>query len=399
MNSFHLSCWRRFLHIGIGFFACLLFGCSHEDEEKAPEDAPRAPVMAEQAKEQSITETVELFGSIQPLPASSARITANVSAQVRSILQDANGKPLHEGQLIRRGEVVVQLDDRLMIEPKKQAENALEVASNDLIRKQKLRADPMTKSSVSDFELEQTKLAKEDAISKLKQIDEQLQYYKIRAPITGRLGRIQVQIGQAVSPGTPIVEITNLEDEVDALCFAPPNIVRKLHLHQSAALGTSGNEGPEGEIIFISPIAEADTSLFAVKVRFPNRAQFFWQREWRANTAVKVQVSTQSRSKTWVVPVDALMEDQEPPAVIVIEDLKTEKNKEGKEEKIGKAQILAAEVGLRDHEHVEILSLKTVEKKQPVAIEGAWFIVKGGHGLHDEDPVKLEVEEKEKEKD
>ncbi len=93
------------------------------------------------------------------------------------------------------------------------------------------------------------------------------------------------------------------------------------------------------------------------------------------------------------------MEDQDPPAVVVIKDLKTEKNKEGKEEKIGKAQILTAEIGLRDREHVELLSLKTREKKEPVPIDGAWFIIKGGHGLRDDDPVKLEEEEKENDKE
>ncbi len=79
--------------------------------------------------------------------------------------------------------------------------------------------------------------------------------------------------------------------------------------------------------------------------------------------------------------------------------MKTEKNKEGKEEKIGKAQILSADIGLRDREHVEVLSLKTREKKEPVPIEGTWFIIKGGHGLHDDDPVKLEEEEKESDKE
>ena len=93
------------------------------------------------------------------------------------------------------------------------------------------------------------------------------------------------------------------------------------------------------------------------------------------------------------------MEDQDPPAVIVVKDLKTKKNKDGKEEKIGKAQILTAEIGLRDHEHVELLSLKTLDKMEPVAIDGTWFIIKGGHGLHDDDPVKLEEEEKEGDKE
>ncbi len=382
------------------FLFGFLVGCNNQTP-KPPEEAPRAPVTAEQAKEESITETVNLFGSIQPLPANSARITANVSAQVLSILRDANGQLIHEGQRLRQGDVIVHLDDRIIKAEETRAQIAFQMAENEWKRLKRAREDPdpVVKRTASDFLLEQANLTVKDAESKLKGLTELLKYYTLQAPITGRLGRIQVQIGQSVSPGTPIAEIINLEDEVDALCFVPPNILRKLHLHQSAVLGTSENEGAEGKVVFIDQHAEADTSLFAVKIRFPNRAQFFWQREWRANTAVQVQVSTRFRPKTWVIPAEALMEDQEPPSVIVIKDLKTEKNKDGKEEKIGKAQILAAEIGLRDGEHVELLGLKTPEKKEPVSIEGAWFIIKGGYGLHDDDPVKLESDDKEKEKD
>jgi hypothetical protein len=202
-----------------------------------------------------------------------------------------------------------------------------------------------------------------------------------------------VQQGQAVSPGTVIADVINLEDQIDALCFAPPYLARRLQLHQPAFIGANQNEGPEGEVVFIAQQAEPDTGQFAVKVRFSNRAQFIWQREWRANTVVRVQISTQFRPKTWVIPLTALIEDRDPPTVVIVHDLKTEKNEEGKEEKVGKAQLLSAEVGLRDREHVEILSLRTLEKKEPVAIQEVRFVTKGAQGLHDDDAVKLEEEE------
>src|SRR5439155_25407265 len=134
----------------------------------------------------------------------------------------------------------------------------------------------------------------------------------IKVPIAGRLGRIRVQPGQAISPGTVIADVINLEEEIDALCFAPPHQARRLQLHQHALIGTAENEGPVGEVVFIAQQAEADTGQYAVKVRFPNRAVFPWQREWRANAVVRVQVTTQFRPKTWVIPLAALTEDQSP---------------------------------------------------------------------------------------
>lgn len=389
-----LSLPLRFIVIWL--LSIFLFGCNNH-VTPPPEKAPPAPVTAEKAEEEALTETVDLFGTIQPVPNQSAPITAYVSGQVVSILKDAQGRPMVEGQRVREGDVIVQLYDKMIKEQRTQAEADVREAKRKVGQLEQIKKE--TPRAFSQFEMDNALIALERAESKFRGIDETLKLYTIRAPITGRLGRIRVQPGQSVNPGTPVGDVINLENEIDALCFVPPHVARKLHLHQSAVLGTNENEGPEGEVVFIAQQAEADTGQIAVKVRFPNRAPFFWQREWRANTAVHVQVSTQSRPKTWVIPAEALMEDQDPPAVIVVQDLKPEKNKEGKEEKLGKAQILTAEIGLRDREHVELLSLKTREKKEPVPIEGAWFIIKGGHGLHDDDPVKLEEMEKENDKE
>ena len=83
---------------------------------------------------------------------------------------------------------------------------------------------------------------------------------------------------------------------------------------------------------------------------------------------MRVQVLTQPEKERVSIPEAALLEDQQPPIVVIVDDLKIQKNKEGKEEKIGKAQILSADIGLRDREHVEVLSLKTREKKESVPI-------------------------------
>jgi len=79
-------------------------------------------VTAEKAEEEPLTETIDLFGSIQPLPNHAAVITANVSAPVVSLLKDAQGRPVVEGQRLREGDVIVQLYDKLMREQLKQAD-------------------------------------------------------------------------------------------------------------------------------------------------------------------------------------------------------------------------------------------------------------------------------------
>src|SRR5713226_6755350 len=110
--------WAFFLWVA--FLSGLIFGCNNHSPAPA-EKAPPAPVTAEKAEEEPLTETIDLFGSIQPLPNHSARITANVSAQVLSMLKDSKGKPIVEGQRVRQGDEIAHLDDKIIAEQEKQA--------------------------------------------------------------------------------------------------------------------------------------------------------------------------------------------------------------------------------------------------------------------------------------
>src|SRR5207244_1176672 len=82
----------------------------------------------------------------------------------------------------------------------------------------------------------------------------------------------------------------------------------------------------------IAPSAQAETGNLAVKVRFPNKDVGL-----RLNTVARVEVQTQPDTERWIVPEAALLEDQEPPAVIVAEEV-AKKNAEGKEEKVTQAR-------------------------------------------------------------
>jgi hypothetical protein len=91
-------------------------------------------------------------------------------------------------------------------------------------------------------------------------------------------------------------------------------------------------------------------------------------------------------------------EDQDPPAVVVVEGVEKKKDDAGKEETVGKARVLQAVLGVRDRgqHRVEILELIDPEKKEKVSIADAKFITEGGHGLEADDPVKIEDEHEEK---
>jgi membrane fusion protein (multidrug efflux system) len=405
--------------------ACLAAGCSQQTPPSEEAAAP-APVKWMEARQLFIEEWTELLGTTQALPDRAARVTAPVEGQVVSVLLDSTGRPVAEGQPVKKGDVIVRLDDRIAqanrdkaeaaLEELKlqvhQAEFAIQLAEIEVRRLQELSTtdNPL----ISRIDLEKARVALEDAKSKrkgvelrrisgereLKALDEQLKLYTLTAPLDGRLGRLQVVPGQTLPPGTLATEIVDLDKDIDVLCFVPPHIAKRLQIGQPARIGGLDDPGTatsttgQGKVEFIADQAEVDTGNFAVKVRFPNA-----QLRLKGNLTLRLRVLTTPGKAALTLPESAIMEDQDPPTVLVVEDSKQEKTKEGKEIETGKARSLRVKLGTRDRvlHLVEILGLDDPDKKWQGTLEMAKFIVEKGQGLRTGDPVKLEAEDEDEE--
>ncbi len=406
--------------------ACLPAGCSRQ-ALPAEEEPPPAPVKWMEARQLFIEEWTELLGTTQALPDHAARITAPVEGRVVSVLRDAQGRPVLEGQPIKKGDVIVQLDDRIARANRdkaaaaeeeakqqvEQAEYAIQLAEIDLQSKEELSKKSASEALlVSPIDVKRARVLLKEAHSKkkaaelhlvsgekeLKALDEQLHLYTLTAPLDGRLGRLQVVQGQTLAPGTLVTEVVDLDKEIDVLCFVPPHTAKLLKRGQPSRIGgieeqpTGNNPPAEGKVAFIADQAETDTGNFAVKVRFPSS-----EARLRGNITIRLRVLTTPGKAALTLPESAVMEDQDPPAVLVVEDYKQEKAKDGKDVETGKARKLRARLGIHDRvlHLVEVLGLDDPEKKWQGTLETAKFIIEKGQGLRNGDAVKLEVEEDE----
>jgi HlyD family secretion protein len=405
-------------------YSCLLgvllaVGCRQTTTPAGEEEPPPAPVKIKKAEETPLTEWTELVGTTQALPGHSARVSAVIEGRVVKLLGEGENA-IAEGQVIEKGQFIAQLDDRIakanrdkvaagqekLKELKNQAEVAVELARLDVTRLEKLLpvgASDTPMPLVARVELDRARLTLKDAESKqkgavadleaakaeLRALDEQLDLYTLRAPLRGRLGQVQVNVGQTLSVGTVIAEVVDL-DEVDVLCYVSPRTVPLLSLEQPARYGD--DEEVAGKVVFLGVTAFPDTGNFPIKIRFPNE-----DLEYKVGAVTRVNVQTKPEVKRLVVPDEAIMEDQDPPAVMVVEHMET-KDKEGQPVQFGKARKLTATLGVRDREkHVtEILKLEDPETKESVPIEDAVFVVDGLHGLRDGDVLKIEKDEPKK---
>jgi len=360
-----------------GLLLAAATGCQGAPPPPPEEHAP-APVQAEAAKKMTLGEWTDLFGTTQPLPNHSARISAAVEGHVLSVLGDGKGSAVVEGQQVKAGQVILQMDDRVpranraklvatlndLEEQQKQAGYALELALLDVNSLKELRKSNPTSGAlplVSRLQLDKALVMQKDAQSKrkavadkqaaaradLKALDEQLEFFTLRAPIDGRLSIVQAVPGQTLTPGTVVADVVDLE-QIDVLCYAPPAAAARLVLGQAAKLvREEATADPSalpllGKVAFIGVQAQPETGNVAVKVRFPNPGL-----RLRSHAVVRVYVLTRPEQERLTIPEAALMEDLDVPTVMVVQDVKTEK-KGDEEKQLGTARQLQVVLGVRD---------------------------------------------------
>ena len=174
----------------------------------------------------------------------------------------------------------------------------------------------------------------------VKGLESQLKFYTLRAPIAGWLDTIQVVPGQTIAIGTPVADIIDLRD-IDVSCLVPPSRVGRLALDQPGGVvrpeGAGTDHEPEGKVVYIGRQAQSATGSFPKsRFVFPTKSLI-----WPPTRYVQLLIRTTAPQGRLVIPVDALMEDQDPPGVVIVPVVYVEEN-----EKVGKVRVLQAKLGV-----------------------------------------------------
>jgi membrane fusion protein, multidrug efflux system len=216
-------------------FAAVFYFVLGRKEENKPRPVVPVTVTPATAREGSIGVYLEAIGTVTPV------YTASIFSQVTGVVWAVN---YHEGQLVKKGDPLVDIDWRLYEANLLQAQGALERDQNllaqakmDLERYQAAWArNAVAKQTLDDQEklvLQDEGTVKND-LGTVQYDQVQVEYCHIAAPISGRVGLRLVDPGNLVTVGTnlsnngsPLVVITQLqpitviftipEDSIDGL--------------------------------------------------------------------------------------------------------------------------------------------------------------------------------------
>lgn len=269
----------RVLQAGIGFAAMVLaimwmsgfFGHKIPAGYR-PVAAPTAPPGAATATvtEETVPVVEEAAGTVQ------AERKTGVSARILATIREIT---VRAGDEVRRGDVLVRLDDRDLQARALEARRAAEAAEAahrsrqaDYERAQRLKAQGI----ISQGEFDQAEAAFRVASAELERAREALRgaeialtYAEITAPVSGRVVDRFADPGDTAVPGKPLLAL-----------YDPTALRIEVPVRESLAVGLRvgdalqvrmGLDGPElrGVVDEIVPQAEAGSRTFLVKVGLP----------------------------------------------------------------------------------------------------------------------------------
>lgn len=220
--------------------------------------APPATISSALASATEWTDRLEAVGTI--VAVNGAQVTTEAAGVVDSIRFES-------GQEVKAGTVLLTLDTRTDIAELKALSAQAELARNELARFERLYG----LESISKAELDRRQSEYDQAAARAAAQQARIAQKTIRAPFSGELGIRQVNLGQFVAPGNPIVSLQSL-DPVYVNFSLPEQNLARLREGLVARLSVDAYPGEifEGRISAIEPEVDTATRNVRVQATVPN---------------------------------------------------------------------------------------------------------------------------------
>jgi multidrug efflux system membrane fusion protein len=240
------------------------------------------------------------------------------------------GVRFREGQVVKEGELLFQIDPRPFQAALTQAQSTL---ARDQAQARNAQADVRRYASlvkkgyvtVQQYESAQATARALEATVRADQAAVQtarinLGYCTIRSPLTGRTGQLLVHEGNVVqaSAQTPLVVIEQVQPIYVAFSV-PEQLLSQLRQHgeprplRVTAAPPGGQAPHQGALSFVDNAVNTTTGTILLKATFPNDDQALWPGQF-----VNVVVTVAERPRAVVAPSAAVQQGQSGAYVFVV---------------------------------------------------------------------------------
>ncbi len=172
---------------------------------KGPQFAPPPPfVMPPESISSGVAEEMVWENTVSAVGTMRASRGVTLSAEVSGTISEIH---FESGQNVEKGDLLFELDTSAETAQLESAVASAELAEVNLKRAKELRAS----RSVAQSELDTAEARAKEAKAALSQIQAQLEKKVIRAPFSGRLGIRQIDLGEYINPGSPVVSLQSVD--------------------------------------------------------------------------------------------------------------------------------------------------------------------------------------------
>ena len=354
------------LRAGILMLALTLSACApdgvagdktaKEKEDKAKADAA-IPVEVAQPKR---GEMLAMYSGTATLEAEAdAEVVAKVGGEVRRLF-------VEEGDHVRAGQILAQLDDRQLRLQAAQTRAARGKAERDFKRQVELHNKGLV--SAGAFEGLKFDLDNQVAADDLAQLN--LSYSEIRAPFAGIVSVRHVKLGQEIAIGTSMFRVTD-PTPLKASVFVPERELARLKPGQLASISVDALAGRNFPAIvkLVSPVVDAATATFKVTLEVNDP-----KGDLKPGMFARVGIVFERRVDALTIPRLALLDTDGSSNVFVVSAgkaeqraIKTGLSNAGRVEvteglKGGEQVVVVGQNGLKDGNPVRVVSLEQIEK-------------------------------------
>ncbi|MEX5747981.1 efflux RND transporter periplasmic adaptor subunit [Massilia sp. X63] len=264
---------------------------------------------------------VELSANGTVTPVRTVDLHPQTTATIRQV-------HIREGQFVKEGQVMFSLDDRADRANVARAE--AQVAQNratlaDLERQYKRSQDLASQGFLSQSAVDSLKSQVEAAralvqsnaaAARASQVS--ASYTTIRAPMSGRVGAIDIHPGALVQPSTSLTTVTQL-DPIDVSFNLPESALGAVLAAQRAGkvavqASTGGEARPlTGELKFVDNAVDPSAGTIRVKAQFTNPQSMLWPGQY-----VSTRVTVQTIRDAVVIPQNAIITSTQGTFVYVV---------------------------------------------------------------------------------
>ena len=262
------------------------------ESQIAPSDSGRiTDVSAPKVNPKTFTSYVEVQGTID----ADENVIAN--AEVPGIITAIY---VVAGQQVRKGQVLAQLDSKVLQQQILQVQSQVDLA-NSLYQRQKNLWDQKIGTEVQFL---QAGSNRDVALKQLSGLKAQSSMYKIISPINGVLDKMDLKVGQAVQPGMEGIRVVNLS-KLKVKADVAESYAERVKQGDRVIVSVPGSsDSLITTITYASRVIEPTSRSYTVEVKLPTKPNF------KPNMTVVLRIVDYEKTDAIVLPIKAIQQSE-----------------------------------------------------------------------------------------